>query len=137
MRLRELKPDDLEYLKEHSISRGIQKHHPGHVDFYYTLEDEEAGILAIGGICLINLTTAWCWLDMTDLMVGRIVSGYRIIRDWLDIFVESNNIRRLQAYVECDFKEAISLVEHLGFERESTMKSFTDDKDAYMYRRLA
>ena len=136
MNFRELKPEDLEYVADHSVSRGIQKYHPGQVNYYYTLEDEK-GILAIAGFGLINLTTAWCWMDMTDLALGRMITVYRIIRDWLDIFVEEHDIKRLQAYVECDFEKAIRLVEHLGFEREFVMKNFTGDKDSYMYRRLA
>ena len=82
----------------------------------------------------MNLTTAWCWVDM--LSHEDIRTSYRLIKEWIDDFAAAHELKRLQAYVECDFEEAIRLVKHLGFEKESIMKNFMNDKDAYMFVRI-
>lgn len=132
MIFRETIQKDIDFVADHSVSRGISKHQPERIDYCYTLE-HEGKVLCIGGFRLINLTTAWCWLDLTDVAGVYIIVCYRVIKEWLDIFVEEHGIKRLQCYVECDFPEAIRMVEHLGFKEESVMKNFVGDKGAYMY----
>ena len=137
MQFRESTQEDFDYLADHTISRGILKRQPAQVDYYYTLEHE--GIpLGIGGFRLINLTTAWAWIDLSDEAKKHIRIVYRTIKEWADIFVKEHKLKRLQAYVETDFPEAIRVAEHLGFRKEfdKPMKNFVGDKDAYMYVRL-
>lgn len=135
MKFRETTQEDLDFVADNSISRGIQKRQPEQIDYCFTLE-HEGGVLGIGGFRLINTTTAWAWLDMTHLAGSHIIVCYRVIKEWTDLFVKEHGIKRLQAYVEVDFEEAIRTVKHLGFEEESIMKNFMGDKDAFMYRRL-
>ena len=66
MNFRETTQEDLDFVANHSVSRGILKRQPECIDFRYTLE-REGKPLGIGGFRFINTTTAWCWLDMTDL----------------------------------------------------------------------
>ncbi len=134
MILRETTIEDLQFVAEHSISRGT-KERPKQYDFPITVE-HEGEVMCTGGFRMITTTTAWCYLNLTDRAGGHMVHLYRIIRDWIDNFAKENNIRRLQAYVEEDFKEGISLVKHLDFEWESNMVNFSGNKDAAMYRRL-
>jgi RimJ/RimL family protein N-acetyltransferase len=54
----------------------------------------------------------------------------------MEILAKDKGIKRGQAYVDVNFPEAIRLVEHLGFERESIMKRFIGDGDAAMYARF-
>ena len=63
------------------------------------------------------------------------ILSFRVIREGIDQFCKNQNIRRLQAYVECDFPQAIRMVQHLGFEKESIMKNFMGNNDAFMYVR--
>lgn len=135
MQFRETTVEDLNYMAEHSVSRGIQKHCPEQCDFMYTLEHD--GIpYGVGGFRLINLHTAWCWVDLTDLAHENVKTSFRVIKEWIDIFAKEHNLKRLQAYVECDFTQAIRMVEHLKFKKESIMKNFMGDEDAYMYVRI-
>jgi len=133
MNFREVTQDDLDFMADHSISRG--KKQPEQVDFVYTLE-HDGKPLAVGGFRLINLSTAWCWFDLSDLAGSHIHTVYRTIKEWSMVFAKEHNIKRLQAYVECDFPEAIRMAEHCGFTRESIMKNFTDEQDAFMYVRI-
>ena len=135
MEFRETTQEDLDYVAEHSVSRGIQKLYPGQTDFCYTLVHD--GIpLGLGGFRLINCTTAWCWVDITPIGREQIATTYRTLKEWIDVFAEEHGLKRLQAYVECDFTEAIRMVRHLGFKKESIMKNFMGDKDAFLYVRL-
>jgi len=136
MKFREATPEDIRYISEHSISRDVQKFCPPVIDFCFVLEDDDGFPLGIGCFRLINLTTAWCWMSLTAQARRNIIIGFRTIKEWMPIFVKQHNIKRLQAYVEADFPEAIRTAEHLGFRRESTMKNFIGDKDAYMYVRF-
>ena len=135
MNFRETTQDDLDFVSNHSVSRGILKRQPKRIDFCYTLE-HEGKPLGIGGFRLINETTAWCWVDMTDRAGSHLIPAYRVVKEWMDIFVKEHGIKRLQAYVEMDFPEAIRMVQHLGFEKESIMKNFVGDKDVSMYVRI-
>ena len=135
MNFRETTEKDLIFVSNHSVSRGILKRQPECIDFCYTLEHERKP-LGIGGFRLINTTTAWAWVDITDCAGSHIIPAYRVLKEWIDIFCKEHGIRRLQAYVEMDFPEAIRLVQHLGFEKESIMKNFMNEKDASMYVRI-
>ncbi len=135
MNFRETTQEDLDFMADHSVSRGIAKYQPECVDYMFTLEHEGTP-LGIGGFRLINRTTAWCWVDMTDLAGSHIATCYRVIKEWMDKFVEEHQLKRLQAYIECDFPEAIRMAQHLGFEYESRMKNFVNNKDAFLYARI-
>jgi len=135
MKFRETTEEDILFVADHSVSRGIAKKQPECIDYCYTLEHEGVP-LGIGGFRLINLTTAWAWLDVTDKAGEHIISCYRVLKEWIDIFVKEHGLKRLQAYVECDFPEAIRMVIHLGFHRESTMLNFVGNKPAYLYVRI-
>ena len=135
MKFRETTQEDMDYLANHSISQGVTKQQPEQIDFCYTLEHEGTP-LGIGGFRLINPTTAWCWVDLSDTSGKYIRTVYRVISEWIDEFSKNHNLRRLEAYVRIDFPEAIRMVEHLGFERESVMSDFIGEESAYLYKRI-
>jgi RimJ/RimL family protein N-acetyltransferase len=135
MNFRKTTQEDIDFVANHSVSRGISKYQPECIDYYFTLE-HEGKPLGIGGFRLINLTTAWCFVDMTDLAHNHIRDCYRVIKEWIDIFVKEHGIKRLQAYVEVSFPEAIRMVTHLGFHKESTMQNFVNNEPAYLYVRF-
>lgn len=132
MNFRETTQEDIDFVADNSVSGGIVKQQPGKIEYCYTLE-HEGRPLGIGGFRLINLTTAWAWVDLTHLSGSHIIQCYRVIKEWIEIFVEEHKLKRLQAYVKVDFPEAIRMVEHLGFEWESTMPNFVGNTPAYMY----
>jgi len=73
---------------------------------------------------------------MTDEAKDHLQIGYRVIKEWMDEFVKDKGIIRLQAYIDPNFPEAIRTVQHLGFERESNMRRFYSDRDAYLYVKI-
>lgn len=136
MEFRPTTQEDLDYVAEHSVSRGIQKYSSEQADYCYTLIHEGTPF-GLGGFRLINCTTAWCWVDITQIGHENIAITYRTLKEWIDIFAKEHELRRLQAYVECDFTEAIRMVTHLGFKREGPpMEKFIGDRDAFMYVRI-
>jgi RimJ/RimL family protein N-acetyltransferase len=134
IKFREAIQSDFEYIAENSMSRGIQKLCPEQADYTYTLEHEDV-VLGIGGFRMINLHTAWCWVDLGPAGHENGLATYRVIKGWIKSFSEDKGLKRLQAYVECDFPEAIRMVQCLGFKKESIMENFMGDKDAFMYAR--
>ena len=135
MEFRETTKEDLVFVADHSVSRGIQKNHPEQTEFCYTLAHEGVP-LGVGGFTLINFHTAWCWVDLTDGAGSHIKTVYRVMKEWIDEFIIEHKLTRLQAYVECDFPAAVRMVKHLGFKEEWRMENFMGDKDAYMFVRI-
>lgn len=135
MIFRETTQDDMDYMKDNSVSRGIMKYQPEFIDYCYSLE-HDGKLLGIGGIRMINTSTAWCWIDMTEDAKNHIITVYRVIREWMIELVRQHKLKRLQAYIEPDFPEAIRMAQHLGFEKESILKDFMPDGNALMYVRF-
>jgi len=135
MLFREAIQSDIDYLSDHSVSMGCFGQMPERIDYVYTLE-HEGKPLAVGGIKLLNLTTAWCWMDLTEEALKHRKRVYRTIKEWLDVLVEEKGLIRLMAAIRTDFQEAIRTVEHLGFYRESIMPKFSSGTDAYLYVRI-
>ena len=135
MEFRKAEESDLAFMAEHTISRGCFKEQPAMMDYVYALE-HDGNLLAIGGVKIVNPWTAWAWLDLSEHAPGHYVLLFRLIREWLDAFMEENGIMRIMAGVETDFLKGIEMVEHLGFRRESIMEHFCGKKDAYCYVRI-
>jgi hypothetical protein len=129
---RELTQADIEYLKVHSISRGIFNVVPEETQWNYALVDGDTTLL-VGGISLINATTAWCWIDMADTSLAKICTTLRVMIDYQYMLCAEHKIRKLICYVEDDFAEAQRLVEHLGYKFQFTMPNFVGDKPARIY----
>jgi hypothetical protein len=134
MEFRETTQEDYDYAQDHSVS-DPEKNHPEQAEYLYTLEHDGFPLM-VGGFRMINATTAWCYVDLTDRAGLHVIELYRTMRDWINVWAKDHKVKRLQAYVRTDFPEGVRLVEHLGFERESIMKNFIGDKDATMYRRI-
>jgi len=135
MEFREMTQADLDYLSEHSISRGVTKKLPDRIDWSYALEHEGV-TLVIGGIQLINSTTAWGWLDLSGKAGENIYVVYRVVSEWMEKLCKEKGIKRLMAYTEVGFQEAELLIEHLGFYQESIMFNFVGDNPAKMWVRF-
>jgi RimJ/RimL family protein N-acetyltransferase len=135
LKLRELKQEDIDFVKDHSISRTIFDKQPEQTDFRWTLEDD-GEIVGIGGIQLINLATAWCWIDLAEKAEEKPLLVIKTLKDMMSFIVEKWKLKRLEAYVETDFEKARNFIEFLDFEYESTMKNFCGEKDAYLYRKI-
>ncbi len=135
MEFREATKEDLAFAAEHSVSKAV-KGWSERADYVYTL-DHEGEVLMTGGFRMVNETTAWCWVNMTDRREGHIKTCYRVMDEWITEFIKDHELIRLQAYVRVDFPEAVDLVQHLGFEQEGPpMKKFVGDIDAFMYVRI-
>lgn len=135
MKLRDATQQDLTTVAGRSVSRGCFGEMPTVIDYVYALE-HDGELLGVGGIKMMNATTAWAWVDMTDLALKHKIVAYQTIRDWMDRLVKLNGIRRLMAAVDTEFEEGIRMAEHLGFERESLMLKWSGDKPAHMYVRI-
>lgn len=135
MQFREAAQSDLDFVEATLLHNTVHYKQPERIDYCYTLEHENE-ILGVGGFRFVNETTAWVWIILSKYAKGHLKTVYRATKEWMDIFCEEHRLRRLQAYVDIGFPEANSLVEHLNFNWESTMKNFWPDKDAHLYVRF-
>lgn len=135
MIFRETIQTDLKYMENHSINQKVDRKQLDRIDYIYTLEHEDIPLM-VGGFRMITSSVAWCWIDLSDECGKHIIPAYRVISEWIGIFAKEHNIRRLQAFVRKDYLEGIRLMQHLGFEYESTMEDFFPDCHASMYKRL-
>jgi L-amino acid N-acyltransferase YncA len=85
---------------------------------------------------MINLYTAWVWVDFTHYAEIYPLILLRDVHRAITEIRDKMGVKRLQAYVECDFEAGIKMVEKLGFVRESSMAAFAGKNDAYMYVRF-
>jgi hypothetical protein len=131
MELRAATEQDLLEVAKTSISRG-PKELPNVIDYVYAIDDHGT-ILAVGGMKLMTPTTAWVWMNLSAKARDKMILIYRVIKTWLPAWFEGKGLERIMAAVACDFEEGILVAEHLGFHRESTMKRFFGDGDAYLY----
>lgn len=133
MRFRDADLNDIQYFAEHSTNKTVDRNAPERVDYVYVLEDDVP--IGMGGFSQIVPSTYWCFIDLAPEAGERLLTAYRCIKEWMELFVEKMNVRRLQAFVR-DVPSHVRLVEHLGFEKESVMKNFYGNEDAFMYRRI-
>ncbi|MDD5459418.1 MAG: hypothetical protein PHF37_08515, partial [Phycisphaerae bacterium] len=103
--------------------------------FCWTLEHEEK-VLGIGGIKMVNNTTAICWFDLSKYAGEHIVVCYRVIKEWIPIVCKEKKIRRLEAYVKAGFEAGVRTVEHLNFDFEHRKKKYIGDIAADCYVRF-
>jgi len=135
MEFRRATEADRRAVAEKSASRGCFGREPDIIDQVYALE-HEGKVLAVGGLKIMNPTSAFCWMDLaTEAKQHHMVFLYRLLRDFIDGVMEEHKIRRLMAVVEADFEEGIRLAEHLGFLQEFLMDDWIDGKAAWMYVR--
>lgn len=135
MRIRELTIEDYDYVCEYGINRGVIKNQPEQLEYSYTLE-HEGKVLVIGGIKLINHTTAMCWIALTCWAKEHIIDSYRVISEWMELICKEKQIRCLLAFVDAGFEAGERTVLHLGFDRKCRIDSFNGDSPADLYVRL-
>jgi hypothetical protein len=120
MKLRLPTPEDFDYVREHSISRGIKEQYYGTVDYDCACEHEGI-LLGVGGIKLLTPYSALCWMDWTEDARDHKIAGYRLVKEWLDDLMAKLELVCVIAYVRANFMEGRRTVEHLGFDQNGVV----------------
>lgn len=141
MIFRKATQEDLDFVRENPFE-GMLKDYP-----HLQIPDKNCitaiwgeKIVGIGGLMIYWNGRGRLWLMMTadckkDGLNG--VIALSTIREKIEELIIGNNLWRVEATIECNFTQAIKMIEFLGFKRESKMKYFLPDKsDAYMYVRI-
>lgn len=135
MKFRELQKKDLKYMEKHSQYGELLKTVPSRAEYSYTLEHSDS-VLCIGGFIMVTPATYWAWFAFSDKSKDHIISIYRVLKEWSEIFCKDNKVRRLMAFIEVGKEEAVRTAEHLGFRFECRMSNFLGDQPADLYSRL-
>ena len=101
----------------------------------YALVDQ-GEVLAVVGMVLVSPTTAWCYMNVSKEVHGRVIAAYRVLGEWFNQVVKTHRLERLMAVVRADFPEGIRTVEHMGFRREAELPRFYGDKPGLLYVRF-
>lgn len=135
MNFRQLTQPDLDYMREHSDDKGFYKEVPERTEYDYALE-HNGDILCIGGMRLMNDTTAVGWFDLSPKGFENLIACYRTISEWMIQLAETLKIVRLEAYVREGFGVGVRTVEHLGFGFERKVPKYFGNEDAMLFVRF-
>ncbi len=141
MEFRKATQDDLDFVRAHPFE-GAVKDYP-----YLDVPDDntyavkyEGSLVAVGGLQVRWEGVGLLWLILTADCKKDGIHGFRAlcaIKDKTDLLIEKNGIWRAEAVVRPDFKQAIKMVEFLGFKKEATMEQYYPDKtDGFLYARI-
>lgn len=91
-------------------------------------------IIGCGGMIVCHAGRGIVWALFSDMASRHFLSIHRAVRDWL----AAQTIRRIEAYVDCDFAAAQRWVARLGFgcELERLAHYLPDGRDASLWVRL-
>lgn len=126
MQFRQLIQSDIEYMAQHAlVGRESWKNQSGEAQYNFTLE-HEGKILGIGGFIMVGKTCAISWFDMTEDAKEHIITSYRVLKEWADIFCKDHGIQRLMAFVRTGYEAGVRTCEHLGYRFENRMPKYED-----------
>jgi RimJ/RimL family protein N-acetyltransferase len=95
-------------------------------------------ILACAGVSIMWQGVAEGWLIMSRHAYKYPVSIARYTDGLFEGIMKRNNLRRIQASVNCNDEKSVKFANWLGFEYEGIMKKFgPDGADYFRYARVA
>ena len=95
--------------------------------------------VVIGGVVNADWRRGEAWMRSTPFMLCHIKSVFRYLRDMIPLMAVEGNFRRIQVVclIDDSVDRCVRLFEHLGFEREGTMRGLgPNGEDCHMYARL-
>ncbi len=132
--MRKMTESDLEYVLANALDpnvRTCQDRIPTQPAYTAVKNDV---ILGVGGINWFWPKVGEIWLILTKDVQSCPIESYRTIRRIFEIVTKQNDFKRLQAVARTNWREAVRIVEKLGFTREGTMKKYCPNgDDVYMY----
>jgi len=125
--------DDLELAAE---AEGPDiREYPRSIDYPVSLR-HEGQLLAVGGIKLLWMGTAWAWFFWFPAARAHKYTLYRVVKEWLDVQIAVHGLKRVMAAVHQDYPEGCRTVEHLGFEVEAVLPRCFGEQTGVLYRLL-
>lgn len=141
MEFRQATQEDLDYVRLNPFE-GAVKNYP-----YMEVPDEntyaviyEGSLVAVGGLYVRWEGVGLLWLMLTADCKKDGLHGLRAlcaIEDKTDELIKKNSLWRAEAIIRPDFKQAIKMMEFLGFKKECTLEKYMPDKtDAFLFKRI-
>jgi hypothetical protein len=94
-------------------------------------------IVACGGWVFGGYQNCETWVLFSRLFYKYYRSIYKMIKEKTEDIVSAYRIKKLQAIINPEHKEAMRFIEHLGFEKEYDLEYFGPNKEnLIMYRRI-
>jgi len=96
----------------------------------FTGIDDNEGVIAVGGICVLREGVGGGWAITSDLLVKNRIWSHRMIRDIIENGIKYFKLHRIEALIMKEHKVSQRWVERLGFIKEGDW-----NKDNYLYVR--
>ena len=137
MELRPTTQSDLAWIRANPLDGNIKEYPAFPLD---GVTGVHAGkIWGVGGVVVHREGMGEFWLilavDFKQAIASRTVLKQLMLH--IEDTINDKALCRAQAIIRADFKEAIKMIEFLGFRREGLLRSYLPGpKDAYMYARV-
>jgi hypothetical protein len=136
MLIRDATNEDLVEVSKRSMSRP-PKNRVQPFDLYQTLVGDDGEILAVGGLRQFQPGVARAWVNFSEDAKPDFRRVYRMMREWLDLKIVELDLHRVEATCRPDFPEAMNMLDHLMFWRESVQQDlFAPGENGLLFVRL-
>ena len=89
------------------------------------------------GVVLLDWNRGEVWLLTSSVFYSHIKSSFKIMKKLLTDTIKERGLKRVQALVDPKTKGGVSLVEHLGFQREGILRAYGPrSEDLIMFGRI-
>lgn len=118
---------EIKYVNEESYKEAAEQ--KGSVSIFH-----DGSCIACMGIITLYEGRGYIWSIMGEDAGKHMVKIHKIATSLLEQIAPT--MRRIEAYVDCDFPQAIRWIKMLGFEKEGIMKNFNPNgTDASLWAR--
>jgi RimJ/RimL family protein N-acetyltransferase len=90
----------------------------------YTGFDDNGGIVAMGGVCILWQGVGSGWVLTSDLMVKYKIWTHRTIRDILKAAINRHNLHRVESLILEHHGVSMKWAERLGFQCEGLLRKY-------------
>lgn len=137
MELRPTTAEDLAWIRANPFDGNIKEYPAFPLDGVTGIHNGK--IWGVGGVVIHREGMGEFWLilaiDFRQAIASRTILKQLML--YIEDVIRDKALCRAQAVIRADFKEAIKMIEFLGFEREGLMGQYLPGpKDAYMYSRI-
>lgn len=120
----------------------------GHGDFENIIETWKTGgpaytiiiddqVIMSAGVVLMGWNRGEAWTLLSTLFFKHPKTCFKQVLYRLEEIIYTHKLKRVQALVSPEFEKGVRFVEHLGFEKEGTLKAFgPNNEDLVMFGRI-
>ncbi len=130
---------DLDWVRQNPINDAFKDYSAFELTGFAKAAFVDGDCIGVGGAILYWEGHAAGWLYLSKKVLGHPREMALAIKTVMNQLIEELKLRRLSAYVRCDFDRAVKLLEAIGFVRETPepLKYYmADGTGVYLYAKI-